>query len=138
MAMAKERVEYAKATGDEAQEDIAERQLDDAEEALERYEDRTMDSGGGGAIAGGSVLSATGVGAMALGVISSTRGGVESPASPDHGLGLGFAIGGVVFVASGVVVIVLGTRKGWIGPPDDGATAAVGVGPGSVTVHGSF
>jgi hypothetical protein len=137
LAMAKERVAYAKSIGDEFHEDIHDREVDEAKEELERYEARTTDSRGG-AIAVGAVLCAAGVGAIALAVAAGSRGGVESPSEPDEGLAVGFGIGGGLFLASGVAVIVLGTRKGWTGPPDDGATATVGVGPGSVSVRGGF
>lgn len=136
LLMANEHEKFAQAIGDEAREDFAERQVSEAKEDLESYEDRTTHHPAA-AIAIGSSLAAAGVIAIAVGTVNARdQGGPggERPGWQTWGLG----VGGGLFLATGVLIIAAGARRGWKGPPDDGPSATLHVGPRSVSLDGVF
>jgi hypothetical protein len=136
VAVIEAHLERAREAGDEAREELIERDLDAAKEELERYEERTT-GGSGGAIAMGAVMC--GVGAALVGLAAISRGDSNQPTTEtERSTKIGLGVGGGLMIGGGLAVLIVGTRKGGSDPPDQSASVAVAVGVGSVAMHGSF
>jgi hypothetical protein len=135
VAAAEAYLDRARELGDEVHEELFERELDAAKDELERYEEQTMYSPGG-AIAMGSVLC--GVGVLLVGLAAVTSIDSEHDTETERSTKIGLGVGGGLMIGGGLAVLIVGTRKGWSGPPERSASVAVGVGIGSVAMSSSF
>jgi hypothetical protein len=107
--------------------------LDARKDELKDFEERTMERRPEIWIPGLILTGAGAVGVFAFALSNfGTAGespGIEVPAA---------GVAGLVGVAAGMPLLLIGARKTWIDPSDDGAAPVVGVGPGSISLRGSF
>jgi hypothetical protein len=130
---AERQLDKVRRSRDEAEVERVRDVLDARKDELKDFEERTMDRRPEVWIPGVMLTGAGGVGLFLFALSNfGTAGeapGIEIPAA---------GVAGLAGVAVGMPLLLIGARKTWINPSDDGAAAVVGVGPGSVSLRGSF
>ncbi|MEJ7729645.1 MAG: hypothetical protein WKG00_10540 [Polyangiaceae bacterium] len=120
---------------DDAEFERVEDEFDARRDALKAFEERTMQRMPELWIPGVTLAGAGTVGLLwfALSNLGTTgeSPGVEVPAA---------GVAGLIGVAGGLPLLLIGARKTWRGPSDDAeaSVVGVGVGPGSISLRGAF
>ena len=132
-------VEAAEDRGDEAAEERAERELDAAKEAHAEFRDATT-SRDAAMMVGGILLCTGGVASLALGTMVLVGDNNGARSIDDNGSSVASVVAWQVptwvAIGTGAAFITVGSRKRWRGA--DPVEPTVGVGPGTVSVRGTF